>query len=963
MSKILLIDGSNYLFRAFHGLPELSTSRGEPTGAMKGFLGMLGRVAGMVKPDYAAIVFDAPGKNFRHEMYPEYKANRPPMPDDLRVQIAPLHGVLEALGWPLLIIPGVEADDVIASLAEVAKRDGHDVVIATGDKDMAQLVEDRVILLNTMNTTFYDREGVIEKYGVPPEHIIDYLALMGDKVDNVPGIEKCGPKTAAKWVNEIGGIDAIKAHAHEVTGKIGENLRKGLGFLDEAVKLVTIKRDCVVPGAEKTEDLAFRAPDDAALSAFAHRWEMSRAGLDRAMAAPAKRLLKAAPPAQPVLTEGLFAGLGEDQPAAPAASVVSAVPTAAAAPADAPVGMVPPEIRTPEEILRAIADDAADSGGNPDEILFEKLDTPIALEALRTKLTDPARLHEAPVALTLLWEGETRAAVMKGVAVALSPLDVHVWTADMEVTAKELSEALADWTASDAPKLLHDAKTAMHALASVGVTLSGTVDDTMLMSYVLEAHRKHELGLLAERLLRRTIPKRDDVFGKGAKKQPFEAVDAEAVRILLAEEAAATRACGAVMRQALHAEPELARIYETLERPLMRVLFKMERTGVAIDCFALANQSEELAQRIEELRAECERLAGHPFNISSPAQLGQVLFGEMGIPVVKKTASGAPSTDEEVLTELALDHALPKVVLEHRRLTKLRSTYLEKLPRMTDPVDGRVHTTFGQATAVTGRLASSDPNLQNIPVRTPEGRRVREAFVGENGNLIVSADYSQVELRIMAHLSKDQGLLSAFARGEDIHRSTAAEVFGRRLEDVTPDERRMAKVINFGLIYGMSAFGLAQNLGIDRRVAANYIDQYFARFPGIKRYMDGTRLRAREDGFVETAFGRRLWIPDIKSSRKNIQAAAERAAINAPMQGTAADVIKRAMLSVDAWLKDSGLKSRLILQVHDELILETPPEEVEVVRAKLPELMAAAATLDVPLVAEVGVGPNWEAAH
>lgn len=962
MSKILLIDGSNYLFRAFHGLPELTTSRGEPTGAMKGFLGMLGRVAGMVQPDFAAIVFDAPGKNFRHEMYPEYKANRPPMPDDLRVQIAPLHGVLGALGWPLLIVPGVEADDVIASLAEVAKKEGHDVVIATGDKDMAQLVEDRVVLLNTMNTTFYDRAGVIEKYGVPPEYIIDYLALMGDKVDNVPGIEKCGPKTAAKWVNEIGGIDEIKAHAHEVTGKIGERLREGLAFLDEARALVTIKRDCVVPGAEKTEDLAFRAPDDAALTAFSRRWEMSRMGLDRAMAAPAKALLKVA---KPVLNEGLFAGFDDAPVAAPIAAADA--PDAGAAvggtAADTPEGMVPPETRSPEELLRAIADDAVTSGENPDEIVFERLETPIALEALRTKLTAPSRLTEAPAALTLLWEGEARAAVLKGAAVALSPLDVHVWTADMPVAAEELWAALADWTQSEAPKLLHDAKTAMHALASMGVTLLGTVDDTMLMSYVLEAHRKHDLGLLAERLLRRTIPKREDVFGKGAKKQSFEAVDAEAVRVLLAEEAAATRAVGAVMRLALATEPELGRIYEEMERPLMRVLFRMECTGVAVDCFVLARESEELAQRIDALKAECEKLAGHPFNLSSPAQLGQVLFVEMGIPVVKKTASGAPSTDEEVLTELALDHALPKAVLEHRRLTKLRSTYLEKLPRMTDPSDGRVHTTFGQATAVTGRLASSDPNLQNIPVRTPEGRRVREAFVGENGNVIVSADYSQVELRIMAHLSKDKGLLSAFARGEDIHRSTAAEVFGKALENVTPDERRMAKVINFGLIYGMSAFGLAQNLGIDRRIAANYIEQYFARFPGVKRYMDETRLCARADGFVETAFGRRLWIPDIRSSRKNIQAAAERAAINAPMQGTAADVIKRAMLSVDAWLREEGLKSRLILQVHDELILETPPEEVDIVRAKLPELMAAAGSLDVPLVAEVGVGPNWEAAH
>lgn len=952
MSKILLIDGSNYLFRAFHGLPELTTSAGEPTGAMKGFLAMLGRVAGMVKPDFAAIVFDAPGKNFRHEMFPEYKANRPPMPDDLRVQIAPLHGVLGALGWPLLVVPGVEADDVIASLAEIAKKEGHDVVIATGDKDMAQLVEERVVLLNTMNTTFYDRDGVIEKYGVPPERIIDYLALMGDKVDNVPGIEKCGPKTAAKWINEIGGLDEIKAHAHEVKGKIGERLREGLGFLDEARRLVTIRRDCDVPGVARTEDLAFRQPDDSALSAFARRWEMSRAGLDRAMASPAKALLRSDP-------QGLFEEL--DVPGD--VPVQKAAPVVAAAGSELPAGdaMVPADVRTPLEALRMVPENVgAPAEENPDEILFTLLDAPQKLETLAAKLAVPA---VEPASLALLWEGEARSAEIDGLALALTPLDVYVWTTGGVLSRAEVFDALRPWLTGPAPKLFHDAKSSLHALASAGVEPGGEVDDAMLMSYVLEAHKKHDLAVLAERHLCRRIPSRDVVLGKGAKRKTASEADPDALAAMLAEEAASLRALGGYLSQALSSEPELGQIYEALERPLMRVLFKMERTGVAVDCFALAHQSEELSARIDALREECEKLAGHPFNLSSPAQLGQVLFVEMGIPVVKKTASGAPSTDEEVLSELALDHALPKVILQHRRLTKLRSTYLEKLPRMVDPSDGRVHTTFGQATAVTGRLASSEPNLQNIPVRTPEGRRIREAFVGERGNLIVSADYSQVELRIMAHLSKDAGLLSAFARGEDIHRSTAAEVFGRRIEDVSPDERRMAKVINFGLIYGMSAFGLAQNLGIDRRIAANYIEQYFARFPGVKRYMDETRLRAREDGFVETAFGRRLWIPDIRSSRKNIQAAAERAAINAPMQGTAADIIKRAMLAVDAWLGREGLRSRLVLQVHDELILETPPEELERVREMLPKLMSEAAQLDVPLIAEVGVGPNWEAAH
>lgn len=970
MSTLLLIDGSNYLFRAYHGLPPLSTSNGEPTGAMRGFLGMLGRVQGMVKPDRAVVVFDAPGKNFRHAMYPEYKANRPPMPDDLRVQIEPLQKVLPDLGWPLLVVPGVEADDVIATLARKGRAEGMKIVIATGDKDMAQLVDENVTLLNTMNTKFYDRDGVIEKYGVPPERIIDYLALMGDKVDNVPGIEKCGEKTAAKWIAQFGSLDEIKRRADEVKGKIGENLRKGLPFLDEARKLVTIKDDCELP-VSGLEALDFRTPSAEALRAFARRWEMSNETILRAlppgMRARVKTALEAAhetPHEAPNTTgtTGSLFDLGE----------LDAMPAPVPVPGDTPRNLaVEPdstpqavEIGTAERVARLQgAIGASEAGDAPDELPFTRIEDPLQLADFAARLADVSARCDFPTGISLHFEGDCRRARLAGVAFALSPKDVTVVLASESLPAEAIAAGLSGWLAGDAPKVFHDAKTMLHVLAAAGAPVEGRVDDTMLMDYVVEAHVKHDLPKLAARYLARTIPEREAVFGKGAKRKAWTEVPREEVEKLLAEEAASVRAISSVLGSVLRADEVLWPIYDEIERPLLKVLFRMENTGVAVDGFLLARESEELGVRIDALEAEAERVAGTAFNLSSPKQLGKILFEDLKLPVLKKTPSGTPSTDEDVLTELALDYPLPKIVLEHRRLTKLRSTYLEKLPRMADPVDGRVHTTFGQATAVTGRLASSDPNLQNIPVRTEEGRRVREAFVAERGSVIVSADYSQVELRIMAHLSKDRGLLDAFARGEDIHRSTAAEVFGRPIEAVTPDERRMAKVINFGLIYGMSAFGLAQNLGIDRRVAANYIDAYFTRYPGVKRYMDEMRALAHEQGFVETVFGRRLWIPDIKSGRKPVQAAAERAAINAPMQGTAADVIKKAMIAVDAWLRERKLGARLVLQVHDELILEVPEAEVELVKAEVPKLMREAAELEVPLIAEVGSGDSWEAAH
>lgn len=944
MAKILLIDGSNYLFRAFHGLPDLRTSSGEPTGAMRGFFGMLGKVWSLVQPNHAAIVFDAHGKNFRHELYPAYKSNRPPMPDDLRVQIEPLEKMLADLGWPLISVPGVEADDVIATLAEAARAAGMKTVIATGDKDMAQLVDEDIVLINTMNTKFYDRDGVIEKYGVPPERIIDYLSLMGDKVDNVPGIEKCGPKTAAKWIAQYGSLDGVRAHADEVSGKIGENLRAGLAFLEDARRLVTIKRDCELPEGTTPAALVVRPASEEAVSQFCRRWEMSPATLRRA--APGGIAL-GAEPARENAGQASQGSLFGDEPSAESAPVSQAVRVTKAP-------GLPPAVVMPTDDLPSLAEPV-------DAVPFTEVTDLFSLEALAAHLaSSPMTL---PAGLSAVWDGEARRAALTGLGIALSPKDVWVIRTSAALPAEAVAAALRDWLESPAPKVMHDAKTFWHVMKSQGITMGGRLDDTMLMSYVLEAHLKHDLRLLAARALLRPIPDRESVFGRGAKAVATGEADHGAVLTLLAEEAAAVRALSSVLGMRLAADKALLKVYETLEAPLIEVLARMEDRGVAVDCFRLAQESEDLGRRIDELAAEATRLAGHPFNLSSPKQLGEVLFKELSLPVKKKTSSGAPSTDEEVLTELALDYPLPKVILEHRRLTKLRSTYLDKLPRMTDPRDGRVHTTFGQATAVTGRLASSDPNLQNIPVRTAEGRRVREAFVAESGNVIISADYSQIELRIMAHLSQDKGLLDAFARGEDIHRATAAEVFGRRTDEVTADERRMAKVINFGLIYGMSAFGLAQTLGVDRRIAAHYIDEYFLRYPGVKRYMEAKRAEAHERGYVETAFGRRLWIPEIASSRKPIQAAAERAAINAPMQGTAADLIKMAMIAVDAWIREEGLGTKLILQVHDELILEAPLSEVDAVKAAVPKLMADVASLSVPLTAEVGAGASWEEAH
>lgn len=920
MTTVLLIDGSNYLFRAFHALPPLATSRGEPTGAIKGFNGMLKTVFDVIKPDYAACVFDAPGKNFRHAIYPEYKANRPPMPDELRVQIAPIFELIGLKGIPLLQISGVEADDVLATLARRAQASGMKAVIATGDKDLAQVVNDDITLINTMTRTRYDREGVFEKYGVYPERIIDYLALMGDKVDNVPGINKCGPKTAAKWIAEYGSMDALLEHAGEVKGKIGEYLREGMGFLDVARKLVTINTDA--PGVDvKPQDLVVGAPDAAGLEAFFVRWEM-RAGGRRAASAKTAAATAAASAVQP----GLF-----DAPAIPS--------DAAAAPAPAAAD------------TRAKAGTAVDS--------HEELST------LANKLMEANGLL-APAVVVLSEHENAMTETPVGLAIALSALESYyvpiAHEAGGNASADDVRELLGPWFAGAGKKVFYNAKFDGHVLKNLGLTVAGDVDDVSVMSYVLEAHLKHDFSKIAARYLASAAPDLTDVLGKGASRRKAAGLSVEESAAMFCSVAAQLHSAAAVMSAKLAADHGLFHIYKDLELPVMRVLQKMERTGVLIDGDKLANQSKELGERIDAVRAHIDEIVGEPFNPGSPKQLAHILFEKQGLPVKKKTASGAPSTDEEVLSALALDYPLPKAILEYRALTKLKSTYTDKLAGLAD-AEGRVHTTFGQTTAVTGRLASSDPNLQNIPVRTEEGRRVREAFVAPKGWRILSADYSQIELRIMAHISGDEGLLSAFRRGEDIHRATAAEVFHESLDEVSAQQRRMAKVINFGLIYGMSAFGLAQNLGVERSVASHYIDEYFARYPKVAEYMQRTRVQARTQGFVETAFGRRLWLPDIVSSRAPVRAAAERAAINAPMQGTAADLIKMAMVAVENWLEKEGSRSRLILQVHDELILEVPEDEVETMRVKIPELMSSVVRLSVPLVAEVGVADNWEAAH
>lgn len=917
MKTVLLVDGSNFLYRAFHGLPDLRTSAGEPTGAIKGFANMLKMIRTMIKPDYAACVFDAHGGTFRDEIYSEYKANRPPMPEDLASQVEPIFSMVKAQGWPFLQVPGIEADDVIGTLAKQAEKKGFKVFIATGDKDMSQLVTDQVFILNTMTRQILNAEGVKAKYGVAPERIIDYLSLMGDAVDNVPGINKCGPKTAAKWVNDFGSLDEIMRRASEVKGKAGEYLREGLAFLPTAKALVTIKTDADLSAYVKDSDicsLTFNDEDSAFLAQFYARWEMQQSKKAVQKRVSGKTEAKKAEP----VTGDLFASI----PAEPQEK-----------PTEKKEGPI------------SIVQDAK------------------ALEELAQKLQGSKNV----VSFTLLCDpSDGMHATLSGVAFFVDGTSFYVPVGQDRIDKNTLKETLGTWFASDQPKVSAQCKYARHALANTGIELNRSTEDVTLLSYVIEAHMKHELSNLALRWLKEDVPALEDLIGKGAKQIRCQAVEVEAAARFCAARAQAISDLFKHLRARVNADEGLRSIYETIELPTQNVLFIMERNGVLIDSMRLGAQSDALGDEIIKLEEACCKMAGERFNVASPKQLSHILFEVLQIPVppkTKKTATGGYSTNEEVLQQLALDYPLPKAILEYRRLSKLKSTYTDKLPMMIFPGTGRVHTTFGQTTAVTGRLASSDPNLQNIPVRTGEGRRVREAFVAPSGSLIVSADYSQIELRIMAHLSADAGLLDAFHKGLDIHRATASEVFGVALDKVSPDQRRTAKVINFGLIYGMSAFGLAQNLGIEPQAARNYIDRYFTRYPGVKAYMEKTRTLAHEQGFVQTAFGRRLWLPDIQSSRAPVRAAAERAAINAPMQGTAADLIKKAMIAVQAWIEEQGLKTKLVLQVHDELVLEVPEMELSQVKEVLPQLMQNVASLAVPLIAEVGSGDSWESAH
>ncbi|HEX9194954.1 MAG TPA: DNA polymerase I [Azonexus sp.] len=903
MPLLLLVDGSSYLYRAFHALPDLRNKAGEPTGALYGVLNMLRRLESDYKADYKAVVFDAKGKTFRDDWYPEYKAHRPPMPDDLVRQIEPIHTAIRAAGWPLLMIDGVEADDVIGTLATSAAVDGLETLISTGDKDLTQLVGPRVRWYNTMSNELLDEAGVAAKFGVPPARIVDYLALVGDPADGVPGVQKCGPKTAVKWLEQYGSLDGIIAHAGEIGGVVGQNLRDHLGFLPLGRKLVTVA--CDLANLPAPSALTTTGRDIETLRDLYTRYEF-RTWL-RDLDAP------------------------------------SNVPgTSEAAPANA---VLPGAIPVAYETV----------------LTWSQFDAWLArieaaeLTALDTETTSLDAFAARIVGISL--------SVSPGEACYIPLAHTAPGVAD-QLPRNEVLARLKPWLAAvDRKKVLQNAKYDQHVFANHGIALTGIAHDTMLQSYVIESDKGHDLGQLCTRHLGLATIAYEELCGKGAKQISFDQVDIERAATYAAEDADVTLRVHHVLHPRFASEPGLSRVYHEIEMPARQVIWRMERTGILIDGDSLARQSHEIGQKIMALEAQAYELAGQPFNLASPKQLAEILFEKQGLPVKKKTPSGTPSTDEEVLSELALDYPLPKLLLEHRSLAKLKGTYTDKLPRMINPETGRVHTHFSQASVVTGRLASSDPNLQNIPVRTEEGRRIRTAFIAPEGSSIVSADYSQIELRIMAHLSGDERLLEAFAHGEDVHRATAGEIFGVTPLEVGPDQRRVAKSINFGLIYGMSAFGLARQLGLERSAAQTYIDRYFARYPGVARYMEEARETARQHGYVETAFGRRLWFPEIRSSNGNRRQGAERAAINAPMQGTAADLIKLAMIAVQGWLEASSMQSRLVLQVHDELVLEVPDGELMEVRTHLPRLMGHVAKLKVPLVVEVGVGPNWETAH
>ena len=902
---LLLVDGSSYLYRAYHALPDLRGPDGEPTGALYGIINMLRRMRKEVTAEYSACVFDAKGKTFRDDWYPDYKANRASMPEDLVRQIEPIHVAVRALGWPLLMIDRVEADDVIGTLSTQAEKYGMKVIVSTGDKDLAQLVTDNVTLINTMTNETLDRAGVLAKFGVPPERIVDYLSLIGDTVDNVPGVDKCGPKTALKWLAQYDSLDGVIAHADEIKGAVGDNLRRALDFLPMARKLVTVETAC-----DLTQHIA------SIEASLASRPEARTELRDVFARHGFKTWLREVETAEVVE--------GPQIDVAPAQTV--------------DVERHYDTVQTWEQF----------------DAWFAKIDA-APLTAFDTETTSLDPMTAQLVGLSV--------SVEPGYA-AYIPVAHRGPDAPVQLPRDEVLAKLKPWLENPAKKKVgQHLKYDEQVLANYGIEMDGIEHDTLLESYVVESHRTHDMDGLALRHLGIKTIKYEEVAGKGAQQIGFDEVALDQAAEYAAEDADITLRLHLALYPQVAAEKGLEYVYRHIEIPTSRVLRKMERAGVLIDAEKLRRQSNEIATRLVQLEGEAYELAGGEFNLGSPKQIGQIFFEKLQLPVVKKTPSGAPSTDEEVLQKLAEDYPLPKLLLEHRGLSKLKSTYTDKLPRMVNAETGRVHTNYAQAVAVTGRLASNDPNLQNIPVRTAEGRRIREAFIAAPGHKLVSADYSQIELRIMAHISGDESLLRAFAQGEDIHRATAAEVFGVTPLEVNSDQRRIAKVINFGLIYGMSSFGLASNLGITRDAAKLYIDRYFARYPGVAKYMDDTRASAKERGYVETVFGRRLWLPEINGGNGPRRQAAERAAINAPMQGTAADLIKLSMIAVQRWLDASPVGTRMIMQVHDELILEVPDSELADVRKKLPELMCGVAALKVPLVAEVGAGDNWEEAH
>ena len=940
--RLLLVDGSSYLYRAFHAMPDLRNGAGEPTGAIYGMVNMMRRARSELKADHIACVFDAKGKTFRDEMYSEYKAHRSPMPEDLVKQIEPIHAIVKALGWPVLMVSGVEADDVIGTLACQATQAGWETIISTGDKDLAQLVNPAVTLINTMTNEKLDIDGVIEKFGVPPERIVDYLSIIGDTVDNVPGVPKAGPKTANKWLAEFGDLDNLMANADQVKGVVGDNLRASLDWLPQARQLITVKTDCdLSPHLPGLDDLHAKSEDAALLRELFERYAFKTwlRDVEKQLTSPSQEGSGAA--ATFDLAGTPITNQTSDEPSSPKKSVVIA-----------------------SSPTKDLSQDTRDLQGTIAKH-YECVVDEATLDKWLKKI-ESAELTAVDTETTSL---DALVAELVGISLSVKPgeacyIPVAHRNGEVQLNRDAVLAKLKPWLESKTHlKVGQNLKYDAHIFANYGIILGGIAFDTLLESYVLESHLPHNMDSLAERHLGMKTIRYEEVCGKGVHQIGFDQVDLKIATDYAAEDADITLRLHLELWPQIQESPGLLYVYEKIEMPAMRVLGIMERNGIRIDSALLAKQGQQVGKRLLELEGEIHQLAGQPFNIQSPKQIAEILFGQLELPVIKKTPSGAPSTDEEVLQKLAEDYPLPARILDYRSLAKLMSTYIEKLPRMADPKTGRVHTNFSQATAVTGRLASSDPNLQNIPVRTEEGRRIREAFVPADGCKLLSADYSQIELRIMAHIAEDDNLLAAFRDGKDVHQATAAEIFGISLDDVSSEQRRYAKVINFGLIYGMSAFGLAGNLGIERSAAQNYIAKYFDRYPGVAQYMEHTRLEARENGYVETVFGRRLWLPEIKGSNGPRRQGAERAAINAPMQGTAADLIKLAMIAVEDWLEEEQLKTKLLLQVHDELVFDVPSDEIKLLQTKLPGLMCNVAQLKVPLVVSIGIGDNWEEAH